>query len=194
MPLPREFYSRDTVTVARDLLGMILVHRIGGRTMSGGISETEAYGHADDPASHACRRMTRRNRIMFGPVGMSYVYFTYGMHYCFNATARDVRNADAGAVLIRGIMPREGIAAMMRNRGTTDTRILADGPAKLAQAMEISAEQYGEDLTAGAGLYITGNPEYEHGGGGGGGGRITASPRVGIREAADRLWNFKLDA
>ena len=187
-PLPREFYARDTVSVAHDLLGATLVRRVDGHTMSGIISETEAYGHTDDPASHAYRKATQRNKIMFGPVGMSYVYFTYGMHYCFNATARDPEVAGAGAVLIRGLIPESGIGRMMRNRNTKDASILADGPAKLAQAMQIASNQYGEDLTKRARLYITGNPEYDvvrqQG--------IVRSPRIGIKEASDRLWNFKI--
>lgn len=85
--LPREFYSKDTVMVAKNLLGKKLVRKIGKKEISGIITETEAYRHNDDPASHAFRKITERNKVMFGKVGMSYVYFIYGMHFCFNVTA-----------------------------------------------------------------------------------------------------------
>ncbi len=178
--LPREFYFRDTVTVARELLGKRLVRVIDGAVLSGVISETEAYGHADDPASHAHRRRTRRNAAMFGQAGRAYVYFTYGMHNCFNVVARPPDTA-AGAVLIRGMVPDEGIDMMVRNRGRD--RNISDGPAKLAQAMCITREQYGEDLTTYGGIHIEDSP-------GMAAGAIRASPRVGVRDA--RHWNFTL--
>jgi len=156
----------------------------------GMIYETEAYGHRDDPASHAYRGVTKRNKVMFGRVGISYVYFTYGMHFCFNVTARNPEYADAGAVLIRGLIPIRGMDIIMKNRGTTDTRILTDGPAKLTQALNIKREQYGVDLTGRGGLYIASGDgchdvsSYA----------VVRSPRVGIRKATDRLWNFKLQS
>lgn len=178
--LPREFYVRDTVTVARELLGKRLVRVIDGMVLSGVISETEAYGHADDPASHAHRRRTRRNAAMFGQTGRAYVYFTYGMHHCFNVVARSPDMA-AGAVLIRGMVPDEGIDVMERNRGRG--RNIADGPAKLAQAMCITREQYGEDLTTYGGIHIEDSPVPVAC-------DIQTSPRVGVRDA--RPWNFTL--
>ena len=81
--LPRTFYLQDTVTVAKNLLGKKIVRKIGQNKISGIITETEAYRHKDDPASHAHRKMTERNRAMFEEVGRAYVYFTYGMYYCF---------------------------------------------------------------------------------------------------------------
>ena len=113
--LPKEFYQEDTVVVAKNLLGKKLVRRIGNYEMSGIIIETEAYGHKDDPASHAFTKITDRNKVMFGDVGTSYVYFTYGMHYCFNVVAKNSKT-HAGAVLIRGIKPDKGITRMQRNR------------------------------------------------------------------------------
>ena len=113
--LPKEFYQRDTVIVAKDLLGKKLVRKIGNYEMSGTIIETEAYRHKDDPASHAFQKITDRNRVMFGEVGIAYVYFTYGMHYCFNVVAKKL-NMPAGAVLIRGINPEKGIKRMEKNR------------------------------------------------------------------------------
>ncbi|ABK77232.1 3-methyladenine DNA glycosylase [Cenarchaeum symbiosum A] len=179
-PLDRAFYSREPAAVARGLLGKRLARKIDGITMSGVIIETEAYGSSDDPASHAHRGMTGRNRAMFGEVGRAYVYFTYGMHYCMNVVARRGRS-DAGAVLIRAIRPELGAAQMSKNRN--GRAAISDGPAKLTQAMRISAEQYGEDLTRRGALYIAEGPRIRS---------ITASPRVGIRRGTDLLWNFKV--
>ena len=106
--LPREFYARETVKVAKELLGKYLVRKYNDKIISGIITETEAYRYKDDPASHAFRGMTERNKAMFGEVGRAYVYFTYGMYYCVNAVARS-KNSEAGAVLIRSLKPSEGI-------------------------------------------------------------------------------------
>ena len=113
--LPRKFYSRDTVTVAKELLGKKLVRKIGAQTISGIITETEAYRHSDDPASHAYRKKTERNKAMFEEVGKAYVYFTYGMYFCFNVVARN-QKVEAGAVLIRAIHPEKGKEIMIKNR------------------------------------------------------------------------------
>ncbi len=87
--LAREFYSRDTVCVARELLGKILVRKIDKQKLSGIITETEAYKGKNDPASHASRKMTERNKVMFGQIGKTYVYFTYGNHFMLNAVAKN---------------------------------------------------------------------------------------------------------
>ena len=105
---------RDTVTVAKDILGKRIIRKIGNNTVSGIITETEAYRHTDDPASHAFRKITDRNKVMFGEVGVAYVYFTYGMHYCFNVVARNSKTA-AGAVLIRAIEPEKGIEEITKS-------------------------------------------------------------------------------
>ena len=182
--LSREFYSRDTVAVARDLLGKKIVRQIGKIKVSGTITETEAYRHKDDPASHAYNRITERNKAMFGDVGRVYVYFTYGMYFCFNVVARNPKYAAAGAVLIRAVQPEKGIQVMQKNRGNVNIKNLTDGPAKLAQAMEITKEHYGMDLTKKSQIYITDgeNPK-----------KIIVSPRIGISKATDKLWNFKID-
>src|SRR4029077_16740663 len=104
--IPRSFYDRDTVDVAQDLIGKLLVRRIGQKVISGMIIETEAYRYKDDEASHSFAGMTERNKAMFGEVGRAYVYFTYGMHYCMNVVARNV-NFKAGAVLFRALEPIE---------------------------------------------------------------------------------------
>jgi len=182
--LPREFYLKNTVTVAKNLLGKRIVRKIGRREISGIIIETEAYRHKDDPASHAFRKITERNKVMFGDVGMAYVYFTYGMHYCFNVVARNPKIA-AGAVLIRAIQPEKGIKTIQENRGSVNFVNLTNGPAKLTQALEITKKHYGVDLTKHSKLFIADGIKKPV--------KITASPRIGIKEATDRLWNFKIE-
>lgn len=180
--LPRSFYARNTVKVARDLLGKTLVRKTGSKIMSGIINETEAYRHSDDPASHAFGGLTDRNKVMFGEVGIAYVYFTYGMHYCVNAVAKS-DSFDAGAVLIRSIIPKLGVNDMIKNRKIESLANLTNGPAKLTQAMNITKKQYGENLTKQSTLYITEGiiPK-----------KIKVNPRVGIKNGIDKLWNFKI--
>lgn len=151
--LPRKFYLQDTVTVAKNLLGKKIIRKIGRTEISGIITETEAYRHKDDPASHAFRKITDRNKAMFGDVGIAYVYFTYGMYYCFNVVAKNPKT-DAGAVLIRAIEPEKGIKKMLQNRKKKDLKNLTNGPAKLTQALEITKKHYGVDLTKNSKLYI----------------------------------------
>ena len=181
--LPREFYAQNTVTVAKNLVGKRITRRVGKEILSGIITETEAYKHKEDPASHAFRKITDRNKIMFGEVGQAYVYFTYGMHYCFNITARHPKTK-AGAVLIRALVPDKGIEKMQENRGNVSLKNLANGPAKLAQALQITKKQYGVDVTTESEIYISDEVLESK--------KIIASPRIGIREAQERLWNFKL--
>lgn len=183
--LGREFYARNTVQVAKDLLGKTLVRKIGKKTISGIITETEAYRHRDDPASHAFRSMTERNRAMFGEVGHAYVYFTYGMYYCVNAVAKS-KNFQAGAVLIRSIEPREGIDAMIQNRKTGNVSSLTNGPAKITIALGITKKHYGEDLVNSPHLYIVDEGRTVAG--------ISASARVGIKQGIEKMWNFKIRA
>ena len=182
--LVRSFYDRDTVDVARDLLGKILVRKINGNTISGIISETEAYRYKDDPASHTYGGMTERNKAMFGQVGRAYVYFTYGMHYCVNAVARSP-DYEAGAVLIRSLVPKTGIDFMSMQRKISDISNLTNGPAKLTQALKITKKEYGEDLTKKSNLFITDGLEIKKS-------EILAGPRIGIKKANDKMWNFRM--
>lgn len=182
--LPRSFYENDTVEVARGLLGKTLVRKIGSITISGIISETEAYRYKDDPASHSFPGKTERNKAMFGQVGRAYVYFTYGMHYCVNAVARS-EAFDAGAVLIRSLVPTLGLEFMEKQRKTGVISNLANGPAKLTQAMKITKDLYGEDLTQSSRLYITEGMEVEKS-------MIESSQRIGIKKATDKMWNFSI--
>jgi DNA-3-methyladenine glycosylase len=182
--IPRSFYGKDTIDVAKDLLGKILVRRINGMIISGIISETEAYRYKDDPASHSFGGRTERNKAMFGEVGRAYVYFTYGMHYCVNVVAKDEKY-DAGAVLIRAIVPKDGLDFMIKQRKTDVISNLANGPAKLTQSLKITREQYGEDLTKVSGLYIADGINVKRS-------TIESRPRIGIKKAIDNLWNFSI--
>ena len=149
--LPQLFYERPTQEVARDLLGKVLVHNSEEGVASGTVVEAEAYLGANDPGSHASIRRTPRNSVMFGRAGVAYVYFTYGMHYCFNAVAKPT--GMAGAVLVRALEPLEGISLMKERRRNEDLLALTSGPGKLTQALAIDASLNGADLTEGD-LYI----------------------------------------
>ena len=178
--LSRKFCNRDAVQVAKDLLGKTLVRKIGKQKLTGTIIETEAYKGKNDPASHASKKKTERNKVMFGQVGWSYVYFTYGMHYCFNVVAKK-KNYNAGAVLIRAIQPQQGINHMIKNRKTDLISNLTNGPGKLTQAMQITLKQYNHDLTKKSSLFIIDGEKPN---------KIIAKPRVGIKIGVDKLWNF----
>jgi len=180
--IPRTFYERDTVKVARDLLGKNLIRTIGKQTISGIITETEAYRYTDDPASHAYRGLTPRNRAMFEQVGKAYVYFTYGMYFCFNVVARN-HNFAAGAVLIRGLKPEKGIDIMKKNRGIDKIANLTNGPAKITQALRITKKQYGVDLAKKSELFLMDGIDRK---------KIFASKRIGIKNGLHKLWNFKI--
>lgn len=188
--LPRSFYSRSAPHVAKDLLGKILVRRIGQTTLSGKIVEVEAYLGKKDPASHAYRGKTRRNEVMFGEGGHLYVYFTYGMHFCANVVTgkRDVGEA----VLIRAIEPLDGIELMKRNRGFTDVRHLqgvrhlnklTNGPAKLCEAFGIKREDNGTDLRGDTIFLIQGERPKSV---------IRTSTRIGITRGKEKKWRFYL--
>jgi len=175
--LPRAFYARPTVEVARDLLGKVLVH---GRT-AGIIVETEAYPGGDDRASHSSRGITGRTRVIFGPPGHAYVYFIYGMYECLNIVAEP--DGTAGCVLIRAIEPVAGIDIMRRRRPTArGIEDLANGPGKLTLALDITRRHYGADVTRGP-LVVRAPREPRPV-------PIAATPRIGITHCADRLLRF----
>ena len=154
MILDRKFYERETVTVAKQLIGKRLTRKVRNIKLTGIITETEAYRGGDDLASHAATKMTNRNRVMFGPVGMSYVYFTYGMYFMFNVVAKS-KKQNAGAVLIRGIYPQGGIKTMIKNRGIKDENKITNGPGKLTMAMNITIKENNIDLTKKSSVYIS---------------------------------------
>jgi len=162
----------------------VLVHDDpGAGRLAGRIVETEAYGGAGDPASHGHRGRTARNAIMFGPPGHAYVYFTYGMHHCFNVVCG--REGEAAAVLVRALEPVSGLAAMRRRRGVDDVHRLARGPGSLARALGLDRRHDGADLTR-TPLWIADLRP------GRGGAAIRRGPRVGIRLAASRPWRYWL--
>jgi DNA-3-methyladenine glycosylase len=180
--LPRSFYSRKTITVAKELLGKIIIRRIGNTLLCGIIVETEAYLF-DDPASHSFRGITERNKVMFGEPGHLYVYFTYGMHYCANVVTNDEGIGEA--VLIRAVEPVEGIRKMTALRSTKRSvpfEQLTNGPAKFAQAFGLSKEHSGVDLTSGDIVIAEGEPIPRAG--------IVTTTRIGISSAKEELRRF----
>jgi DNA-3-methyladenine glycosylase len=171
--------------VAKDLLGKKLVRTIRNNNMqfrlAGIIVETEAYGYSDDLASHAYVGPTGRNKIMFGDVGKAYVYFTYGNHFCLNVSARRSK-VEAGAILIRGIEPVEGIELMRQFRPVDDIYSLTSGPGKLTQALNITSLLNGTDMTnSESEIYIEFGKRPK---------RIVTTPRIGITRALDKEWRF----
>lgn len=182
MILSREFYHRDTIDVAKDLLGKIIVRVVRGKILSGMIVETEAYRSKDDPGSHAYRGMTERNRVMFGEVGRSYVYFTYGNHYCLNLVAKDDSTA-AGAALIRAIEPLQGIELMRKFRKISDIYNLTSGPGKLTKALDITKDQNAVDVTKKGELYVTEGRRIDES-------QVIAASRIGINLGLDKKWRF----
>jgi DNA-3-methyladenine glycosylase len=193
--LTRRFYLQDTETVARSLLGCRLVHVVDGQRLSGIITETEAYLGIGDPACHTFGgRRSPRNSSMYLEGGHAYVYFTYGMHFCFNVVTRSPQ--DPEAVLVRAILPEEGLETMILHRGAKSTKLrtlaanlprakLTDGPAKLCQALSIGRSCDGLSLL-GDELFIekaTSSLDKKI---------ITASPRVGVDYAKDAaLWPLR---
>ena len=143
-PLTRAFFSRPTRTVAREILGCLLVRYLNGHRLSGIIVEAEAYIGEKDLACHAKAGRTPRTEVMYGPAGFSYVYFTYGMHWMLNVVTES--KDFPAAVLIRAIQPMEGVDVMRRLRGGKETSNLCSGPAKLTQALDITRAHNGLDL------------------------------------------------
>lgn len=170
--LSRSFYNRDTVTVARELLGKILVHD----RAAGTIVETEAYLGGDDLAAHSARGITARTRVIFGPPGHAYVYFIYGMHECLNLVAESA--GKPGCVLIRAVEPLAGIDLMQKRRpAARSIEKLASGPGNLTRALGITRAQNGADVTRGP-LVVRRwkrEPRFE----------IQVTPRIGIRQCKD---------
>jgi DNA-3-methyladenine glycosylase len=175
--LDRAFYSRDALEVAPDLLDKVfVVGRCAGR-----ITEVEAY-RADDPASHSFRGRTARNAAMFGPGGLLYVYFTYGMHFCANVVTGPA--GDGQAVLLRAVTPCRGLETMRARRAARSDRALADGPGKLCQAFGLDRTHDGTDLCTSGDVLIVddGTPPPTD---------PIVGARVGIRHAVEHPWRWR---
>lgn len=171
-PLPRSFFARPTVEVARDLLGCRLHRTVDGEERVARVVETEAYCGTDDLACHASKGRTPRTAPMFGPAGHAYVYFIYGMHHCLNAVTEGGRGA---AVLFRAIEPLAGIPEGRRT----------SGPGLLTRALSIDKALNEHDLTSGDGLWLEA--------GDGPVGPVETGPRIGVDYAgewAGRPWRF----
>ncbi|NLW16603.1 MAG: DNA-3-methyladenine glycosylase [Firmicutes bacterium] len=144
--LPVDFYlNNDTATIARNLLGKILIHETERGQVGGMIVETEAYLGQNDPASHSYRGKTPRNSCMFGPPGTGYIYISYGIHHCFNVVCQP--HGVGEAVLIRALEPLMGLDIMAANRKGKPLEQLTNGPGKLCQALGIDLSLNGHDLT-----------------------------------------------
>ncbi len=189
IPLPRAFYLRPTLQVARDLLGKRIVRKLGRKILIGKIVEVEAYRGSIDPASHAFRGMTKRNEVMFREGGHLYVYFTYGMHFCANIVT--ARRGIGEAVLIRAVEPLVGLEEMKKNRGAIagswDRKILiglTSGPARFCRAFGIARYENGTDLL-GKTIFITPGDYVPSG-------KIRRTKRIGIRQATEKRWRFHI--
>ena len=190
--LPRSFYARPTLNVARDLLGKVLVHRRQGVATSGVIVEVEAYIGESDPACHAAPGPTKRNAPLYGPPGYAYVYLNYGIHALFNVVSEP--EGSPAAVLVRALDPLDGIDAMRRRRlapmkgrrvpperASLSPRDLCRGPGNLTMAMGITLSDNGSDLV-GRCLYVEDRGLSMT--------DVATGPRIGIRVGADRHWRF----
>ncbi len=141
----RQFYARDTIHVARDLLGTFLLHRTPHGVLGGRIVEVEAYLGNNDPAAHSSAGKTRRTAVIFGPPGHAYVYRIYGMYQCLNVVAEP--EGRPGCVLVRALEPVCGVSVMRARRKARRVVEIANGPGKLSIAMGIGMDLYGADLT-----------------------------------------------
>lgn len=188
--LPYSFYRHDNVVqISRDLIGKVLCTNIEGSVLTSGIiTETEAYRGRDDKACHAHGKRTERTEVMYHNGGKAYVYLCYGIHHLFNIVTNVEGLADA--VLIRAIQPLDGIDAMLERRGKdTLSPELTAGPGRLSQALGITTDYYGADLTSKNSIWIEDHGQTVSDD------QIESSPRVGVDyagEDAKRLWRFFL--
>jgi DNA-3-methyladenine glycosylase len=174
-PLKRSFFDRSVLEVAPDLVGTtFLVNGVGGI-----IVEVEAYRHTE-PAAHSFRGLTPRNAVMFGPAGFSYVYRSYGIHWCVNFVCE--KPGSASAVLIRALEPTHGIPLMRRRRGLSDARALCSGPGKLCQALGITIAQSELPLDRPPIALYARTSKVE----------IVSGLRIGITKAVELPWRYGL--
>ncbi|MFL0195594.1 DNA-3-methyladenine glycosylase [Clostridium sp. WILCCON 0269] len=192
--IQRNFYSKDTLLIAKNLLGKILVHEVNGKKISGRIVETEAYKGIKDKAAHSYgNRRTKRTEIMYGCCGFSYVYMIYGMYYCFNIVTEDIDIPEA--VLVRALEPLQCLDEMSINRykkeftclSKIEVKNLTNGPGKLCQALLIDKNQNKKDLCS-SNLYVEDDDFKDF--------NIKNSKRVGINYAGDAAnypWRFYIE-
>ena len=180
-PLPARFYDRPTELVARELLGAVMQCTTAGVITTARIVETEAYLGPHDPACHAAAGLTPRTAQLFGPPGMAYVYFIYGMYWCFNAVTRE--RGHGAAVLIRAVHPIAGIDVMRRRRARVSRdRDLTNGPGKLCLAMGITGVMSGTSLRRGPVIIRKGTTVPDD--------AVVVTPRIGISRAAEWPMRF----
>ena len=177
--LPRVFYERPTIEVARELLGHVVISDSPYGRTTGRIVETEAYLGPDDPASHAARLRRGRVEVMWGESGIAYVYRSYGIHAMLNVVAKP--QGATGAVLIRALKPIEGIEIMRNRRGVMDERLLCSGPGKLCQALGIGLDWHGTDLVTSDALWIAPGELARD---------VSTSSRIGISRGQEHPWRF----
>jgi DNA-3-methyladenine glycosylase len=180
--LRRDFYDRPTLTVARELVGKVLVHRTSEGRASGVIVETEAYIGEADPACHAAPGPTRRNQPLYGPPGFSYVYLNYGIHFLTNVVTES--EGAPAAVLLRALEPLEGIPLMRHRRGKSGGDAVGEhdlcrGPGNLSRALGITLAENWVDLESDR-LFIE-DRRYEPG-------AVAWSPRIGINVGTEHEW------
>lgn len=184
MILNRDFYIKDGVTLAKDLLGKILVKEIDGVLYKGRIVETEAYMGVIDKACHSYNnRRTKRTEAMYREGGYSYIYLIYGMYYCFNVTASIKDNPEA--VLIRALEPLENKDLMLKIRKVKREIDIANGPGKLTKALGITSDDNNIDLTLGKNIWIEDDGYLPN--------KITETTRIGIdyaEEFKEKFWRF----
>jgi len=181
--LNNDYFQLNTVDLARDLLGKVLVHETEQGILVGRIVETEAYLSIGDCACHASRGKTARNAAMFGRAGTAYVYLIYGLYYCFNVVTQ--KEGVGEAILIRALEPLQGLDIMAKQRGTDNKRLLTSGPGRLCQAMNIGTAQNGTDLCTGS-LYLANSDTITLK-------KILTSERIGISSATGLPLRFYLD-
>lgn len=177
MILPREFYARPALQVARELLGMRLVRLENGQRLAGRILETEAYIGEEDQGCHCRHGRTPRTQVMYGEAGHAYVYFTYGMHWMLNFVVE--QEGFPAAILIRTIQPEEGLDLIALRRGPQPPERWTDGPGKICQALDIDKSLNGADLCAvQSGLFVeAGQPVPDE--------CVTIGPRVGLNNTPE---------
>ena len=179
-PLTRSFFDRDTAVVAQELLGKPFICKLNETPIYGRIVETEAY-QSDDEACHAYKGISKRNAALFGPVGHTYVYLCYGIHYCLNIVSRNTANLPAGGVLIRGILQLD--SEKNSSQGVSDTHRI-DGPGRTAKALSITTQHIGIDVTDTSSQLVV------YDGSAVAATQVAITPRIGLSKGTNKLWRY----